>query len=104
MAFFTSNPEYATQEARSEYAVAQLEDSRFVYEDPDDDERPGAFLSEFLLRIFAVHIGAIHGFQLIDTVDAGWPGYQTGLALAVAAVRFFILFQSLVCITDLLPG
>jgi len=46
MAFFAlMGDEYKTQEARKEYAEYQLEDSRFVYEDPDSEERPGAFLS-----------------------------------------------------------
>jgi len=87
MAFFTSDQEYATTEARSQYALAQLKDFRFVYEDPDNEEQPGTFLSEFILCIFAAHISAIQGYEMIDTVDSGWPGYQSALALTTAAVR-----------------
>jgi hypothetical protein len=54
MAFFASTDEFKTKEARKDYAEYQLEDSRFVYEDPDNKDSPGAFLSEFILRIFAV--------------------------------------------------
>ncbi|KAG2033524.1 hypothetical protein BDR03DRAFT_1014261 [Suillus americanus] len=53
MVFFTSTDEFKTKEARKDYAEYQLEDSRFVYEDPDNEDSPGAFLSEFILRIFA---------------------------------------------------
>ncbi|KAG2047654.1 hypothetical protein BDR06DRAFT_850032, partial [Suillus hirtellus] len=42
MAFFASTDEYKTKEAHKEYAEYQLEDSHFVYEDPDNEDSPGA--------------------------------------------------------------
>ncbi|KAG1720494.1 hypothetical protein EDB19DRAFT_1597926, partial [Suillus lakei] len=88
MAFFASTDEFKTKEARKDYAEYQLEDSRFVYEDPDNEDSPGAFLSEFILRIFAVQLNATQGRQIIDSLDFGLPGYQTALALTTAAVSF----------------
>ncbi|KAG2335881.1 hypothetical protein BDR05DRAFT_858203, partial [Suillus weaverae] len=44
MTFFSSTNEFKTKEARKAYAEYQLEDSRFVYEDPDNEDSPGAFL------------------------------------------------------------
>ncbi|KAG0695646.1 hypothetical protein DFH29DRAFT_879902 [Suillus ampliporus] len=95
-AFFASTPEYKTQEAREEYAEEQLEECRFVYEDPDNEEQPGAFLSEYILRIFASHLTAIAGQVRVDSlVEFGKPGYQTALALsAVAAERTLILVKN----------
>ncbi|KAG1838890.1 hypothetical protein F4604DRAFT_1941127 [Suillus subluteus] len=46
MVFFASMDEFKTKEARKDYAEYQLEDSHFVYEDPDNEDSPGAFLSE----------------------------------------------------------
>ncbi|KAG1889157.1 hypothetical protein F4604DRAFT_1673857 [Suillus subluteus] len=96
MAYFTSTPKYKTQEAREEYAEDQLQDCRFVYEDPDNEEQPGAFLSEYILRIFASHLSAISGKVRVDElVEFGKPGYLTALALAAAAAeRALILVQS----------
>ncbi|KAG1757511.1 hypothetical protein EDB19DRAFT_1901032 [Suillus lakei] len=87
MAFFASTDEFKTKEARKDYAEYQLEDSRFVYEDPDNEDSPGAFLSEFILRIFAVQLNATQGRQIIDSLDFGLPGYQTALALTTAAAE-----------------
>ncbi|KAG2116275.1 hypothetical protein DEU56DRAFT_172235 [Suillus clintonianus] len=88
MTFLTSMPEYNTQAARKEYAEYQLEDLRFIYEDPDNEEQPGAFLSEFILRIFAAHLAAIAGKVRVDAlVEFGEPGYQTALALTAAAAE-----------------
>ncbi|KAG2126211.1 hypothetical protein DEU56DRAFT_743133 [Suillus clintonianus] len=96
IAFFVSTPEYKTQEARDEYAEEQLEECRFVYEDPENEEQPGAFLSEYILRIFASHLTAITGQVRVDSlVEFGKPGYQTALALsAVAAERALVLVKS----------
>ncbi|KAG0701602.1 hypothetical protein DFH29DRAFT_1000134 [Suillus ampliporus] len=96
IAFFASTPEYKTQEAREEYPEEQLEECRFVYEDPDNEEQPGAFLSEYILRIFASHLTAIAGQVRVDSlVEFGKPGYQTVLALsAVAAERALILVKN----------
>ncbi|KAG1843254.1 hypothetical protein C8R48DRAFT_780773 [Suillus tomentosus] len=58
MTFFASTDEYNTKEAQKAYTEYQLEDSRFVYEDPDSEDLPGAFLSEFILHIFAVQLNA----------------------------------------------
>ncbi|KAG2037135.1 hypothetical protein BDR03DRAFT_1011054 [Suillus americanus] len=88
MAFFASTDEFKTKEARKDYAEYQLEDSRFVYEDPDNEDSPGAFLLEFILRIFAVQLNATQGRQIIDLLDFGLPGYQTALALTTAAMSF----------------
>lgn len=96
MAYFASTPEYKTQEAREEYAEDQLQDCRFVYEDPDNEEQPGAFLSEYILRIFASHLSAISGRVRVDElVEFGKPGYLTALALAAAAVSVQIFPLSL---------
>ncbi|KAG1788517.1 hypothetical protein EV424DRAFT_1339339 [Suillus variegatus] len=94
MAFFASTPEYETQEAREEYAEYQLQDCCFVYDDPDNDEQPGAFLSEYILRIFAAHLTAISGKARVDAlVEFGKPGYLTALALSAVSVSLhFILF------------
>ncbi|KAG2029012.1 hypothetical protein BDR03DRAFT_988040 [Suillus americanus] len=96
IAFFASTPEYKTQEAHEEYAEEQLEECRFVYEDPDNKEQLGAFLSEYILRIFASHFTAIAGQVRVDSlVEFGKPGYQTALALsAVAAERALILVKN----------
>ncbi|KAG1886572.1 hypothetical protein F4604DRAFT_1675470 [Suillus subluteus] len=96
MAYFTSTPKYKTQEAREEYAEDQLQDCRFVYEDPDNEEQPGTFLSEYILHIFASHLSAISGKVRVDElVEFGKPGYLTALALAAAAAeRALILVQS----------
>ncbi|KAG1727627.1 hypothetical protein EDB19DRAFT_1833050 [Suillus lakei] len=96
MAFFASTPEYKTQEAREEYAEDQLQDCHFVYEDPENEDQPGAFLSEYILRIFASHLSAVSGKVRVDElVEFGKPGYLTALALAAAAAeRALILVQS----------
>lgn len=96
MAYFTSTPEYKTQEAREEYAEDQLQDCHFVYEDPDNEEQPGAFLSEYILRIFASHLSAISGKVRVDElVEFGKPGYLTTLTLAATAVSAQIFPLSL---------
>ncbi|KAG2114748.1 uncharacterized protein F5147DRAFT_677789 [Suillus discolor] len=101
MAFFASTDEYETQEARKAYSEYQLEDFRFVYEDPDSEDSPGAFLSEFILRIFATHLDAIHGRQTVDSLDFGLPTYQTALALTTAAAeRAFILARDDLIVED----
>jgi hypothetical protein len=48
-----------------------------VYEEPgpDSEEQPGAFLSEFILRIFAIHLNAIHGHKKVDTLDTMMLGH-----------------------------
>ncbi|KAG1846205.1 hypothetical protein DFJ58DRAFT_730591 [Suillus subalutaceus] len=79
--------EFKTKEACKDYAEYQLEDSCFVYEDTDNEDSPGAFLSEFILRIFAVQLNATQGHQIIDSLDFGLPGYQTALALTTAAAK-----------------
>jgi len=87
MAFFASMPQYNTQEARAEYADYQLHDSRFIYEDAENDDQPGAFLSEYMVRIFAAHVSSIVGKVRVDSLNEfGAPGYQTALALTAAAV------------------
>ncbi|KAG1751049.1 hypothetical protein EDB19DRAFT_1599400, partial [Suillus lakei] len=87
MAFFASTPEYKTQEAREEYAEDQLQDCRFVYEDPENEDQPGAFLSEYILHIFTSHLSAVSGKVRVDElVEFEKPGYLTALALAAAAV------------------
>lgn len=94
MAFFASTPEYETQEAREEYAEYQLQDCRFVYDDPDNDEQPGAFLSEYILRIFAAHLTAISGKARVDAlVEFGKPGYLTALALSAVSVSLHFIFS-----------
>ncbi|KAG1718708.1 hypothetical protein EDD22DRAFT_855316 [Suillus occidentalis] len=101
MAFFASTDEFKTKEARKDYAEYQLEDSRFVYEDPDNEDSPGAFLSEFILRIFAVQLNATQGRQIIDSLDFGLPGYQTALALTTAAAeRALILARDDLIVED----
>ncbi|KAG2029185.1 hypothetical protein BDR03DRAFT_1018773 [Suillus americanus] len=96
MAYFASTPEYKTQEACEEYAEDQLQDCRFVYEDPDNEEQPGAFLSEYILCIFTSHLSAISGRVRVDElVEFRKPGYLTTLTLAAAAAeRALILVQS----------
>ncbi|KAG2034053.1 hypothetical protein BDR03DRAFT_823753, partial [Suillus americanus] len=94
--FFTSTPDYETQEAREEYAEYQLQDyCCFIYEDPDNKDQPGAFLSEYILRIFAAHLTAVTGRVRVDSlVEFDKPGYQTALALtAVAAERALVLVK-----------
>ncbi|KAG1898405.1 uncharacterized protein F5891DRAFT_955549 [Suillus fuscotomentosus] len=61
--FFTSNDDFQAPEARKEYAEYQLEESHFVYEDLDNEDSPGAFLSEFILHVFATHLNAIQGYE-----------------------------------------
>ncbi|KAG2356142.1 hypothetical protein BDR07DRAFT_1492281 [Suillus spraguei] len=103
MVFFASTDEFKTKEARKDYAEYQLEDSRFVYEDPDNEDSPGAFLSEFILRIFAVQLNATQGRQIIDSLDFGLPGYQTALALTTAAAeRALILARDDLIVEDTL--
>ncbi|KAG1894964.1 uncharacterized protein F5891DRAFT_984657 [Suillus fuscotomentosus] len=87
MVFFASTNEYETPETQKAYSEYQIEDSCFVYEDPDSEDSPGAFLSEFILHIFAAHLNAIQGHQLIDTLNVGLPGYQTALALTTATSK-----------------
>ncbi|KAG2143882.1 hypothetical protein BD769DRAFT_1382947 [Suillus cothurnatus] len=79
------------------YLENQLEDSCFIYEDPDSEDSPGAFLSEFILCIFAAHLNAIQGHQFIDTLNVALPGYQTALALTTAT---FILARDDLIIED----
>lgn len=93
MMFFTSNDNFKTPDARKEFAGDQLVDSRFVYEDPNED-LPGAFLSEFILRVFAAHLNAIYGYEKIDIIERGLPGHQTSLALATAAVSLLLLCKT----------
>ncbi|KAG2029469.1 hypothetical protein BDR03DRAFT_1018345 [Suillus americanus] len=103
MAFFASTDKFKTKEARKDYAEYQLEDSRFVYEDPDNEDSPGAFLSEFILRIFTVQLNATQGCQIIDSLDFGLPGYQTALALTTAAAeRALILARNDLIVEDTL--
>jgi hypothetical protein len=94
MLFFTSNDDFKTPDARKEFAGDQLVDSRFVYEDADNEDSPGAFLSEFILCIFAAHLNAIYGYKKIDTIERGLPGHQTSLALATAAVSLLLLCKT----------
>ncbi|KAG0705615.1 hypothetical protein DFH29DRAFT_872959 [Suillus ampliporus] len=88
--------QYVTQEAHEEYAKDQLEECCFVYEDSDNDKQPGAFLSEYILHIFAAHLTAITRKVSMDSlVKFGKPGYQTALALsAAAAERALILVKN----------
>lgn len=99
MAFFASTPEYQAQDARKEFAEYQLQDCNFIYEDPDNEEQPGAFLSEFVLRVFAAHLSAIAGRVRVDAlVEFGKPGYLTALALTAVAVSHFVyIFPFLSC-------
>lgn len=93
MAIFTSmGDDYKTEESRQEYAEYLLDGLRFVYENPDSEEHPGAFLSEFILRIFATHLNAIQGNEKVDTLDTMMPGHQTALALTTAAVSLMPFF------------
>ncbi|KAG1869613.1 hypothetical protein F4604DRAFT_1927007 [Suillus subluteus] len=87
MAFFASMDKYKTKEACKEYAEYQLEDSRFVYEDPDNKDSPGAFLLEFILHIFAVQLNATQGCQITDSLNFGLPAYPMALALTTAAAK-----------------
>ncbi|KAG1849081.1 hypothetical protein C8R48DRAFT_677136 [Suillus tomentosus] len=95
MTFFASTDEYDTKEARKAYAEYQLKDSHFVYEDPDSENSPGAFLSEFILRIFAIQLNTTQGHQIIDSLDFELPGYATALALTTAAMSFASPLQNL---------
>jgi len=98
VAIFTSmGDDYKTQESCMEYAEYQLDGLRFVYEDLDSEEQPGAFLSEFILHIFATHLNAIHGHKSVNRLDPVMPGYQTALALTTAAVSLvpLCLYDSL---------
>ncbi|KAG2125991.1 hypothetical protein DEU56DRAFT_916271 [Suillus clintonianus] len=79
MAFFASMDEYETQ----------------------DEDSPGAFFSEFILRTFAAHLGAIQGRQKVDTLDFGLPGYGAALAMtAAAAERALILARDDLILED----
>ncbi|KAG1721161.1 hypothetical protein EDD22DRAFT_962603 [Suillus occidentalis] len=82
-------------EAHKEYAEYQLQDCHFIYEDPDNEDQPGAFLSEYILHIFAAHLTAVTGRVRVDSlVEFGKPGYQTALALtAVAAECALVLVK-----------
>ncbi|KAG1903539.1 uncharacterized protein F5891DRAFT_977656 [Suillus fuscotomentosus] len=91
MTFFTLNDNLKTPDAQKEYAGDQLVDSRFVYEDPDNEDLPGAFLSEFILHVFAAHLNAIYGYEKIDSIEHGLPGHQTLLALATAAAEHALI-------------
>jgi hypothetical protein len=76
--FSTSTPEYETQEAHKEYTQYQLQECCFIYEDPDNEEQPGVFLSEYILHIFTAHLTAVAGKVRVDLlVEFGKPGYQT---------------------------
>ncbi|KAG2050283.1 hypothetical protein BDR06DRAFT_892197, partial [Suillus hirtellus] len=104
MAFFTSNPDYQTQTARKAFADNQLEDSRFIYENPESEDNPGAFLSEYFLRTFATHLNAIVGHEKVETLDCGIMSFDTALALTAAAVShvfssdlFLTSFSGRVC-------
>lgn len=94
MMFFTLNNDFKTPDAQKEYAGDQLVDSHFGYEDPDNEDLPGAFLSEFILRIFATHLNTVYGYEKINTIEHGLPGHQTSLALATAAVSFLLLCKT----------
>lgn len=104
MAFFTSNPDYQTQTACKAFADDQLEDSRFIYENPESEDNPGAFLSEYFLRTFAMHLNAIAGHKKVETLDCGIMSFDTALALMAAAVScvfssdlFLTLFSGRAC-------
>ncbi|KAG1802551.1 uncharacterized protein BJ212DRAFT_1304776 [Suillus subaureus] len=86
---------YETQEAHEEYAKYQLQECCFIYEDPDNEEQPGIFLSEHILHIFAAHLIAVARKVRVDLlVEFCKPGYQTTLALtAVAAEHALILVK-----------
>ncbi|KAG1867190.1 hypothetical protein DFJ58DRAFT_723879 [Suillus subalutaceus] len=76
-------------------------DSRCVYEDPDNEDSPGAFLSEFILRVFSTHLNAMQGYEKIDIIDCGLPGHQAALALATAAAeRTLILARDNLILLD----
>ncbi|KAG1882226.1 hypothetical protein F4604DRAFT_1921955 [Suillus subluteus] len=96
MAFFASTLEYETQEACKEYAEYQLQDCRFMYKDPNNEEQPGAFLSKYMLCIFATHLTAISGKVRVDALTKFvQPGYATALALsAVSAECALVLVQN----------
>ncbi|KAG2072853.1 hypothetical protein BDR04DRAFT_1116736 [Suillus decipiens] len=85
MAFFTADPEYEMQAVRKAFTDDQLDDLRFVYKNPENDDNPGAFLSEYFLCIFATHLNAIAGHEKVDTLDCGIMGLETALALTAAA-------------------
>ncbi|KAG1763020.1 hypothetical protein EDD22DRAFT_952612 [Suillus occidentalis] len=87
MMFFTLNDDFKTPNARKEFVGDQLVDLHFMYEDADKEDSPGAFLSEFILCVFAAHLNAIYGYEKIDTIKRGLPGHQTLLALATAAAE-----------------
>ncbi|KAG2050600.1 hypothetical protein BDR06DRAFT_1064338 [Suillus hirtellus] len=89
--FFTSNDNLKTPNAQKEYAGDQLVDSCFMYEDPDNEDLPGAFLSEFVLRVFTAHLNAIYGYKKIDSIEHGLPGHRTLLALATAAAKHALI-------------
>jgi hypothetical protein len=92
MAIFASMPEYGPQEAHMEYADYQLQDSRFIYKDADSVDQPGAFMSEFVLCIFAMHVSAIVGKVRVDALgEFGALGYQAALALTAAAASSLFL-------------
>ncbi|KAG1775469.1 hypothetical protein EV702DRAFT_1046820 [Suillus placidus] len=91
MTFFSSTNEFKTKEARKAYAKYQLKDSRFVYEDPDNEDSPGAFLSEFILRVFTVQLNATQGHQIIDSLHWELPTYSTALALTTTAAEHALI-------------
>ncbi|KAG2055892.1 hypothetical protein BDR06DRAFT_970370 [Suillus hirtellus] len=74
-----------------EYAGDQLVDSHFMYEDPDNEDLPGAFLSEFILHVFTAYLNVIYGYEQIDSIEHGLPGHQTSLALATAAAKHALI-------------
>ncbi|KAG2141171.1 uncharacterized protein EDB93DRAFT_1252636 [Suillus bovinus] len=99
MAFFASTPEYETQEAHKEYTKYQLQDCNFIYEDPENEEQPSTFLSEYILHIFTSHLTAISGRVRVDVlVQFGKPGYVTALVLAAAAVIILKAERALVLV------
>jgi hypothetical protein len=74
--------EYApNEEEAQELASYYLEDYRFVYANPDDDDEKGAFQSFFVSLALAAHLKMTIGNVHLD--DAGY-GYPVG-ALAIAA-------------------
>ncbi|KAG1807679.1 uncharacterized protein BJ212DRAFT_1303388 [Suillus subaureus] len=100
--FFASNDDFQAPKARKEYAEYQLEDSCFMYEDPDNEDLPGAFLSEFILHVFAAHLNAIQGYEKIDIIDCGLPGHQAMLALATVAAEctLILAWDNLILLDD----
>ncbi|KAG1846294.1 hypothetical protein F4604DRAFT_1936515 [Suillus subluteus] len=87
MAFFASKPEYEMQAEHKAFTDEQLEDSRFVYKNPESEDNPGAFLSEYFLCTFTTHLNAIIGHEKVDTLDSGIMGLETALALTAAAAE-----------------